>query len=51
MITRGMLYVEMTRCRKAHVDIGDIQTLVDGLDIVDNDLKNTWLKEMMESED
>ena len=48
MITRGLLYVEMTRCRKAHVDIGDIQTLVDGLDIVDNDLKNTFLKEMME---
>lgn len=51
MITRGMLYVEMTRCRKSHVDIGDIQTLVDGLDIVDNDLKNTWLKEMMEEYD
>ena len=50
MITRGMLYVEMTRCRKSHIDIGDIQTLVDGLDIVDNDLRNTFLKEMMEDE-
>lgn len=48
MITRGLLYVETTRCRKSHVDIGDIQTFVDGLDIVDNDLKNTWLKELME---
>ena len=50
MITRGMLYVEMTRCRKSHIDIGDIQTLVDGLDIVDNDLRNTFLKEVMTSE-
>ena len=50
MITRGMLYVEMTRCRKSHIDIGDIQTLVDGLGIVDNDLRNTWLKEMMMDE-
>lgn len=47
MITRGLLYVETTRCRKSHVDIGDIQTFVDGLEIVDNDLKCTWLKEMM----
>lgn len=51
MITRGMLYVEMTRCRKSHIDIGDIQTLIDGLDIVDNDLRLTWLKELMESEE
>ena len=50
MITRGLLYVETTRCRKSHVDIGDIQTFIDGLDIVDNDLKCTWLKEMMEDE-
>ena len=50
MITRGLLYVETTRCRKSHVDIGDIQTFVDGLEIVDNDLKNTWLKEMMEDD-
>ena len=50
MITRGLLYVETTRCRKSHVDIGDIQTFVDGLEIVDNDLKCTWLKEMMEDE-
>lgn len=50
MITRGLLYVETTRCRKAHVDIGDIETFVNGLEIVDNDLKCTWLKEMMEDE-
>ena len=50
MITRGLLYVETTRCRKSHVDIGDIQTFVDGLEIVDNDLKNTFLKEMMTNE-
>lgn len=50
MITRGLLYVETTRCRKAHVDIGDIQTFVEGLDIVDNDLKNTFLRGMMEND-
>ena len=50
MITRGLLYVETTRCRKSHVDIGDIQTFVDGLEIVDNDLKCTWLKELMEND-
>lgn len=47
MVTRGLLYVEMTRCRKAHVDIGDIETLENGLEIVDNDKKDTWLKELL----
>lgn len=47
MLTRGLLYVADTRCRKAHIDIGDIDAFEDALAIVDNDLRRTWVKELL----
>ena len=47
MLTRGLLYVADTRCRKAHIDIGDIDAFEDALKVVDNDLRRTWLKELL----
>jgi ATP-dependent exoDNAse (exonuclease V) alpha subunit len=47
MLTRGLLYVADTRCRKAHIDIGDIDAFEDALGVVDNDLRRTWVKELL----
>lgn len=47
MLTRGLLYVADTRCRKGCVDIGSINCFNNALKIVDNDLRNTFLKELL----
>lgn len=47
MLSRGLLYVMDTRCKKACVDIGQVEAFECGLKVVDNDLKNTFLLELM----
>ena len=47
MLSRGLLYVMDTRCKKACVDIGQVEAFERGLKVVDNDLKNTFLLELM----
>jgi exodeoxyribonuclease V alpha subunit len=51
MLSRGLLYVADTRCRKCHIDIGSIEAFENALRIVDNDLRSTWLKELLLKED
>jgi exodeoxyribonuclease V alpha subunit len=51
MLSRGLLYVADTRCRKSHVDIGSIEAFENALSIVDNDLRSTWLKELLLKEE
>ncbi len=47
MLSRGLLYVMDTRCKKACIDIGQAEAFEAGLKVVDNDLKNTFLLELM----
>lgn len=47
MLTKGLLYVATTRCRKAHIDIGDINAFKYALTVDDNDLKQTWLLDLL----
>ena len=47
MLSRGLLYVMDTRCKKACIDIGQVEAFEAGLKVVDNDLKNTFLLELM----
>ena len=47
MLSRGLLYVMDTRCKKACIDIGQVEAFETGLKVVDNDLKNTFLLELM----
>ena len=47
MLTRSLLYVGATRNKSTHVEIGDIDTFDEALRINDNDLRKTWLKELL----
>lgn len=49
MLSRGLLYVMDTRCKKACIDIGQIEAFEFGLKIVDNDLRDTFLLELMKT--
>jgi len=47
MLSRGLVYVGTTRCRESHVDIGSIDAFENALKVVENDLRKTWLKELL----
>ena len=47
MLSRGLLYVMDTRCRKSCIDIGQIEAFETGLKVVDNDLRDTFLLGLM----
>lgn len=47
MLSRGLLYVMDTRCRKSCIDIGQIEAFECGLRVVDNDLRDTFLLGLM----
>ena len=50
MLSRGLLYVATTRCRKSHIDIGDENAFQYALSVCDNDLRKTWLLDLMTEE-
>lgn len=50
MLSRGLLYVATTRCRKSHIDIGDESAFQYALSVCDNDLRKTWLLDLMTKE-
>ena len=50
MLSRGLLYVATTRCRKSHIDIGDESAFQYALSVCDNDLRKTWLLDLMTEE-
>lgn len=47
MLNRNLLYVADTRAKILHIDIGDINTFNDALLIDGNELRNTWLKDLL----
>lgn len=47
MITCNLLYVADSRAEKELIEIGDIDTIVDGLRRQENKERNTWLKELL----
>ena len=47
MLNRNLLYVADTRAKVLHIDIGDIKTFNEALLIDGNELRNTWLHEML----
>lgn len=51
MLSRGLLYVATTRCRKSHIDIGDESAFQYALSVCDNDLRKTWLLDLMTEDD
>lgn len=47
MLTRGLLYVADTRNKTACIDIGSVEAYENALRIVDNDLRDTFLLELL----
>ena len=47
MLNRNLLYVADTRAKILHIDIGDINTFNDALLIDGNELRSTWLKDLL----
>lgn len=47
MLSRGLLYVGTTRNRISHVDIGNIDAFNKALTIDKNEIRKTWLKELL----
>ena len=47
MLSRGLLYVGTTRNRISHTDIGNIDAFNKALTIDKNELRKTWLKELL----
>lgn len=47
MLNKNLLYVADTRAKILHIDIGDINTFNDALLIDGNELRNTWLKDLL----
>jgi hypothetical protein len=47
MLSKALLYVGDTRCRKSHIDIGQVDAFEYALTVDDNKLRNTWLKELL----
>lgn len=47
MLNRNLLYVADTRAKVLHIDIGDIKTFNEALLIDGNELRDTWLHEML----
>lgn len=47
MLSKALLYVETTRCRKSHIDIGQIDAFEYALTVDDTKIRNTWLKELL----
>jgi len=47
MLSKALLYVADTRCRKAHIDIGEIDAFEYALTVDENKIRNTWLKQLL----
>lgn len=47
MLTRGLMYVADTRNRKACIDIGSVSAYENALNVVDNDLRDTYLHDLL----
>jgi exodeoxyribonuclease V alpha subunit len=47
MLSRGLLYVGTTRNRISHVDIGNIDAFNNALAIDKNEIRKTWLKDLL----
>jgi len=50
MLNKELLYVSTTRCRKSHIDIGDIGTFEQSLNISSDEERRTFLKELLKGE-
>lgn len=50
MLSRGLLYVMDTRNRKKCINIGSAQAFENALQIVDNDLRDTWLLDLLKED-
>ena len=51
MLNRNLLYVADTRAKTMHIDIGNMSTFNDALLVDGNELRNTWLKELLEEKE
>lgn len=47
MLSRGLLYVMDTRSQETCINIGSVSAFENGLSVVDNDLRDTWLLDLM----
>lgn len=48
LLSKELLYVADTRCRKSHIDIGDIDAFNQALTISADQRRNTWLLDLLE---
>ena len=50
MLSRGLVYVADTRNRKSCIDIGSLEAYENALKVVDNDLRDTFLLELLKED-
>ena len=50
MTTRNLLYVAASRAQEMLIQIGDVQAINSALDIQENKERDTWLKDMLDSQ-
>lgn len=46
-LSRNLLYTAITRARDGLIIVGDIDAIKQGLNVVSNEIRNTWLKELL----
>ena len=46
-LSRNLLYTAITRARDGLIVVGDLDAIKQGLNVVSNEIRNTWLKELL----
>ena len=47
MVNKNLLYTAITRARDGLIIVGDLDTIKQGLSIASNEIRDTWLKELL----
>lgn len=50
MVNKNLLYTAITRARDGLIIVGDFDTIKQGLSIASNEIRDTWLKELLKEE-
>ena len=50
MVNKNLLYTAITRARDGLIIVGDLDTIKQGLSIASNEIRDTWLKELLKEE-
>ena len=50
MVNKNLLYTAITRARDGLIIVGDLDTIKQGLSIASNEIRDTWLKELLKED-